>query len=352
MTDMTSVASGPQANRGQTAISVRGKWVEVPSLSVNGQIIIVTGQWIKIASLHDEDWIEAELADPDACVREISKRSNAPRADILTFSQKVPSTAPRYPFRMERRSIAVAQVSNFKQWWESLPQETRKNVRRSQKRGVVLQVKSFEDDVIRGIVDVQNETPVRQGRPYIHYGKSLEQVRRDHGAFVDRSDFICAYFEEEFIGFLKLVYRGDTASVLQINTKAAHYDKRPANALLSKAVELCEARGVSYLSYGLFNYGNKGDNPLREFKVRHGFGEMLVPMYYIPLTAWGKLCVTSRLYRGLMGVLPHGVIAAGVKARSKWYTLVNPKSRCSSTPERPNSDRQMVRSNPPAGSNS
>ena len=88
------------------------------------------------------------------------------------------------------------------------------------------------------------------------------------------------------MGFLKLVYRGDVAAVLQLNSKTAHYDKRPANALLTKAVELCVARGISHLTYGLFNYGNKGDTPLREFKMRHGFREMLVPMYYVPLTVW------------------------------------------------------------------
>ena len=349
---MTETISKSVVSDCQTAISIRGKWVKVPSLNVNGQTIIVTGKWIKIASLHDEDWIVDALANPAACLKEFEQRSGAARADILCFSQKIPSTVPRYHYSMEMRSIAVAQVARFKDWWEKLPQETRKNVRRSQKRGVVIQVRAFEDDVIRGIADVQNETPVRQGRPYIHYGKSLEQVRRDHGAFIDRSDFICAYFGEELIGFLKLVYRGDIASVLQINTKAAHYDKRPANALLAKAAELCEARGVSCLTYGLFNYGNKGENPLREFKERHGFGEMLVPIYYVPITTWGKLCVATKLYRGVMGILPRRAITIAVNARAKWYTFVNPKSRCSSTPERPNSDRQMVRSNPPAGSSS
>ena len=54
---------------------------------------------------------------------------------------------------------------------------------------------------------------------------------------------------------------------------ASHQDSRPTNALLAKAVELCEAKGVSCLIYGQFNYGNKRDNPLREFKIRCGFTE-------------------------------------------------------------------------------
>src|ERR1019366_10262854 len=54
---MTETISKSVVSDCQTAISIRGKWVKVPSLNVNGQTIIVTGKWIKIASLHDEDWI-------------------------------------------------------------------------------------------------------------------------------------------------------------------------------------------------------------------------------------------------------------------------------------------------------
>jgi hypothetical protein len=300
-------------------ISVRGKWVEVPALRVNDQTIVVTGKRIRIATLHNEDWLEAELVDPIACVAKLKEHADAPWADIFCFSQKVPQAVPRYQYPMEMRSIAVAEVAHFKTWWEGLPQETRKNVRRSQKRGVVIEVRGFDADVIKGIADVQNETPLRQGKVYPHYGKSFEQVKRDHGEFIDRSDFICAYFENELIGFLKLVYRGNVASLLQLNSKAAHYDKRPSNALLAKAAELCEARGAAYLTYGKFNYGNKGQSPLRDFKIRHGFKDMLLPSYYVPLTPWGQLCVRARLYRGPLGLLPHGVITAALSVRSKWY---------------------------------
>jgi hypothetical protein len=274
-----------------------------------------------MAALHNEDWIEQELLDPTGCAKILKKRSSQARVDILCFSQKVPETVPRYQFPMETRSVAVAEVARFKTWWEKLPQETRKNVRRSQKRGVTVMVRGFDTDVIRGIADVQNETPMRQGKTYTHYGKSLEEVRRDHGEFIDRSDFICAYHENELIGFLKLVYRGNVASLLQLNSKVSHYDKRPSNALLAKAAELCEAKGIEYLTYGQFNYGNKGQTPLREFKIRHGFREMLVPLYYIPLTSWGRLVVRTRLYRGPLGLLPGSVIKAALNARSKWYDL-------------------------------
>ncbi len=46
---------------------------------------------------------------------------------------------------------------------------------------------------------------------------------------------------------------------------------------------------------------------------------MLLPCYYVPLTVWGRFCVTTKLYRGLHGFLPHGVITAAVNLRAKWY---------------------------------
>jgi hypothetical protein len=297
---------------------VMGKWISVPAIEIGGDVIAVTGDWIRLAGVHDEEWLETELADPEVCIHRL-QQPGAPKADIFTFTQKLPDIVPKYKYPLEWFSVAVAKVGNFKEWWESLPQETRKNVRRSQKRGVVIKVREFDDEFIRGIKEVQDETPMRQGRRYPHYDKTFEQVKKDHSGFADRSDFIGAYCGEELVGFLKLVYRGNVASILQLNSKVAHYDKRPSNALLAKAVELCETRNVSHLTYGRFNYGNKSDSSLRDFKIRNGFSDVLVPRFYIPLTFWGKFCVNTKLYRGLLGILPRGVIAVLVKVRAKWY---------------------------------
>jgi hypothetical protein len=303
-------------------ISVKGKWISVPALKLDNRVIITRGKALKIALIHDEAWMEMELEDPDVCMRELkAQASDGLRADIFTFAQKVPGAAPKFDYLFEWDSIAAANTTSFKQWWESLPQESRKNVRRSQKRGVTISVRCFDDELVRGIAGVHNESTLRQGEPNAYYGKTLEQIKKDHSAFVNRSDFICAYLGTELIGFLKLVHRGEVASILNLATKASHYDKRPANALIAKAVELCETRKARYLTYGMFNYGNKRDNPLREFKNRNGFEEVLTPRFYIPLTTWGKLCMKLKLHRGLLGILPHSVIMMGIKARTSWYNL-------------------------------
>lgn len=321
-------------------MSMKGKWVKVPALAVNGNVIVVTGKWIKMAAVHEEEWAELEVDHPERYVEALQHTTALrQRADIFTFSQKPTTTVARYAYPIENESVAVINLHTFQEWWESLPQESRKNVRRAQKRGVLVKVKEFDDELIRGIVDVNNDSPMRQGQPNRHYQKSFDQVKKDHSGFVDRSDFICAYCDGEVIGFLKIVYRGEVASILQLTPKASHSDKRPANAMLARAIEICASKGISCVTYGLFNYGNKHNTPLREFKVRNGFGEVMVPRYYVPLTTWGAVCLKLKLYRGLLGILPESVIMLLVNARATVYTLKKKMSRCSSTPERPISVR-------------
>jgi hypothetical protein len=332
-------------------ISISGEWKEAPCVDVAGKTIVVTGHRVRVASVHEEDWLETELEDPETCVNELQRQSEPGlRADLITFAQKLPNTTPQYSYHLELESVAAARICSFKQWWESLPQETRKNARRSQKRGVEIRMMELDDELVSAIAAINNESEIRQGRRFPHYGKSVDQVRRDYSSFLDRSDMICAYYGSELIGLLKLVYRGEIASVLQLLVKLTHYDKRPSNALMTKAVDLCAARGITHLTYGKFNYGNKGHSSLTEFKMRHGFQEVLVPRYYVPLTGLGRLYTKLRLYRGLMGILPGRFIRLGLRARERWYDLKNSSSRCSLKVEQPNSSRPMERSIPPAGS--
>lgn len=148
------------------------------------------------------------------------------------------------------------------------------------------------------------------------------------------------------------MYRRETASILNLVVKPSHSDKRPANALIAKAVEICHEKGISFITYGMLHYGNKRSGTLLEFKIRNGFEEILVPRYFVPLTTWGAICVKAKLYRGILGILPSGAITLGVRLRTKWYNFSTRQGRCSSMTERPNRTRQTERSNPPAGSSS
>jgi hypothetical protein len=115
-------------------ISVRGKWIEVPALNVDGKNVIVTGRWLKMASIHDEEWLETELEDPESCINRLKEhRLKDLKADIFTFSQRLPDTRPIYPYAIEWDNVAAIRIDSPDEWWKRLPQVSRKNVRRSAK---------------------------------------------------------------------------------------------------------------------------------------------------------------------------------------------------------------------------
>lgn len=327
MIGTASSAPTPDVPVRSVEVSTHGKWKNVPAVEISGQTIVVRGKWIRIASMHDEDWLTASVIDPAECIRALKDRRTGVRADIFYFSQKEPDTVPRYNYPLEMRSLAVAKVDSFDAWWKKISHGTKCNIRQAKKRSVEVNVRQFDDELVRGIMSVQNESPIRQGRRFYHYGKSFDQVKRDHGSYLNTCDFICAYHGEELLGFLKLVYRGDVALIMQLNSKLKRQSLRPTNAMLVKAAEVCASKGIRYLVYGEYNYWNKRECSLLDFKARNGFEEMLVPSYYVPITAWGWLLVKARLYRGPLGILPMRLIGPALALRRKWHGLFAKMSR-------------------------
>ena len=301
-------------------IRVAGKNTLVPAAEVCGRTIIVRGGRVKEATELDADLAPGEfVSDPEKFVKEL-KRSGL-KADLLTFFQRPPDVTPKFKCHLDWDNYAVVDCSNFDAWWEKLPQEARKNTRRSAKRGVTVKVAVFDDELARGIHKLCNESPMRQGKPFWHYGKDFETVKREHATFLERSDFVGAYFEGELIGFIKMVYVDGLAYILHIIAFNSHYDKRPLNALITESVKICSQKGVKYFVYGQYIYGNKKDSTLVEFKRRNGFEQLNFPRYYVPLTLKGKIFVSLRLYRGLVGLLPAPVLSVLLKLREKIYAL-------------------------------
>ncbi len=322
-----SAVAALEPTEAQVQVSAAGRWVNVPALAFGSRTVFLQGGWARVAAVHQEDWTPGEIERPDLWVQVLKiHRIGGRLADVFTFAQHLPNTDTRYPFPVERRSIAAVRVHSHQEWWKALPQETRKNVRRAQRRGLTVSVRSLDADLVCGIMSVNDECPIVQGRRARHYGKSLEEVWRDQTDYSERSSFICAHAGAELVGFLKLVRCGAFASVLNTLTKPSHYDKRPANALIARAVQLCEEERIPYLVYGQLNYGNKRGDSLREFKIRNGFEEFLVPRYYVPLTVRGTVYVRLSLYRGLIGLFPAKVIGAWLWLRKTWLGLTCPEA--------------------------
>lgn len=274
---------------------------------------------VRVVAFHDEQWTESPLLNsPDACVQILLQYRPIP--DIFTFAHAEGHVKPSGPFHLEWDNEAVVDLHRgFAFWWETLPQESRKNVRRSQRRGVSVLPAKFDDDFVRGIAAIYNETPIRQGRRFPHYGKPLCQIRDENASYLERSELIGAYFQGQLIGFIKMVRVRSVYRIMQIVCLDAHQDKRPTNALLAKAVEIGCNKGGSQLVYGKFVYGTKESSPMTEFKRRNGFTRMEFPRYYVPLTRWGRLAISCNCHQGVKQSLPEPLVNLFLRARASFY---------------------------------
>jgi len=287
-----------------TEISVRGKFRQVPSVTIDALTIAISGRLIRTGAIKGEAWLDpSQVERPERIIEKLSQMK-AP-LDIFSFRQRLPETQPKYDFPFEWEDIAAIPLTTYPDWWENrASQVTRKNVRRSVKRGVDVRRVDFDDRLIESIVRINNDAPFRTGRKFWHFGKDFAAVKKDYSAYLDRSEFLGAFHAGELIGFLRLVYQGDVASVMQLLSMKTYYDKRPSNALLARAVELCIEKGKKFLVYGQYIYDDYTDNPLTEFKRRNGFEKIIVPLYYVPITLRGNVAIRLNIHAGIRRLIP------------------------------------------------
>jgi hypothetical protein len=280
--------------------------------------IRVEGRLIHIAHFDGDGY--KFLDNPEQLLDEL--RRSEERIDLFTFMQRLPETSPRHPYPMEWDNFAVLPISSFDHWWtHQIGFKARNKAKQAQKRGLSLCEVPFDDELVKGIWQIYNESPVRQGRLFPHYGKSVEAVRKMSETFLDSSIFLGAFDAEKLIGFVKLTTddTGTQAGIMHILSLIRYRDKVPMNALIMQAVRSCADRGISYLVYANFAYGKKLRSSLSDFKERNGFERVDIPRYYVPLTRWGSLAFAMKLHRRLAEQVPEPVAAKLRELRSAWY---------------------------------
>ena len=287
-------------------------------LCLENRKIVVQGRLCRVAQVDGEGY--KFLADPKSGIAAL--RDFAARADLFTFFPELPETAPRYSYPFELDNFAVLPISTFDQWWsKQIGFKARNKAKQAEKKGIVIREVPFDEALARGIWEIYNEVPVRQGRRFPHYGKSLEAVRAMSATFLDSSVFIGAFDRDKLIGFIKLTM-DDTrsqAGLMHILSLISYRDKAPTNALIVQAVRSCADRGVIRLVYANFAYGKKSRSSLSDFKERNGFQRVDVPRYYVPLTPWGAVAFRLGLHRRLSEQMPESVAAKLRELRSRWY---------------------------------
>ena len=287
-------------------------------MRVCGEDIRVRGRLIRIAQIDGDKYNCPE--DPETLLDGLKKCGT--RIDLFTFLQKLPETAPKYAYPMEWDNLAVLPISTFDHWWNhQIRSFPRNRARQAEKKGVVLREVPCDETLFRGICEIYNECPVRQGRRFPHYGMTLEKVRDYASTFLDRSVYVGAFLGDTMIGFIKLVTDETRAHacLVHILSMVQHKDKAPTNALIAHAVRLCADRGISYLVYENFTYGKKRGDSLSHFKEVNGFQRMDLPRYYIPLTPLGQIAFRLGLHHRFVDRIPESLAAKLRDFRKNWY---------------------------------
>ncbi len=288
------------------------------NLSFCGRELLVERRLCRVAHLDADDF--KVLDNPEQLLAELHR--SGMRIDLFTFIQKLPETSPKYSYPMEWDNVAVLPISTFENWWtKQIGFKARNKAKQAEKKGVVVREVPFDDRLVRGISEIYNECPVRQGRLFPHYGKSWEAVRKMSGTFLDSSVFLGAHDGDKLIGFIKMTFDDNRtqAAIMHIISTLNDRDKAPTNALVAQAVRSCADRGIPRLIYAKFAYGKKAKSSLSDFKERNGFQRVDLPRYYVPLTRWGSVAFRLGLHHRMADRLPEHVVAKLFAWRSAWY---------------------------------
>jgi hypothetical protein len=223
---------------------------------------------------------------------------------------------------MEWDNMAAVRISTVDDWMtKQIDNKVRNMIRKATKNGVLVREVPFDHAYVQGIHAIYNESAIRQGKPFWHYGKDLETVRKMNATFMDRSIFIGAYLEGNLIGFVKLVFDEDRsqAGLMQIVSMIRHRDKAPTNALIAQSVRSCAERGIPYLWYANMSYGKKQADGLADFKRHNGFQKIELPRYFVPLTVAGRMALRMGIHHGMSHWIPGPVASAYRRIRTVWY---------------------------------
>ncbi len=288
-------------------------------LKICDREIKIQGRLVRIARIQGDKY--RFLDNPEPLIEGLRKCGE--RIDLFTFIQRLPETEPKYHYPMEWDNFAALPVSTFDNWWtKQIGFKARNKAKQAEKKGIVLREVPFDDALIQGIWEIYNECPIRQGRPFSHYGEDIETVRRIESPFLDSSVFIGAFLGDKMIGFVKLVIdeTRTQAGLMNIVSMVGQRDKAPSNALIAHSVRACADRGIRFLVYSNFSYGKKERSSLSDFKENNAFQKIDVPRYFVPLTLIGQAALGMGVHQGFVQLVPEPVLERLREFRKSWYT--------------------------------
>lgn len=263
---------------------------ETETLVVRGKVFFTTAS--------DSREYMQSILPTEELVKELHRR----RVDIFSFLERkwcCPIMEPSKTWSSAEDNIAILHLKSYDVWLKNIGKKTRNMIRKAEKLGIGTDVAEANDRLAEGIWKILNETPIRQGRGFPHYGVSLDVVKRNLVLFPN-STYIGTYFQNELVGFIYLIHGNRLTIISQLLSLQKHWDKAINNALVAKAIEFCSNRHTEWIMYG-----RMGNHPtLDKFKDSNGFTKLQLTRYFLPLTAKGKLIIKLKLHREIRDTLP------------------------------------------------
>lgn len=322
--DIEPIVGRPKSKRNavihKETIRIRGVPMSLDTVRIKDRTFMISGSLITTAHLTDKDEWLMDVQDPNEVIWAL--KAIPVRIDLLKFWQRIPDTEAKFSYYKEWRHIAAIPIKDYQHWvTKQISPSARNKIRKAQKFGVVIQETKLSDELVRGIMGIFNQSPVRRGKRFWHYGKDFETVKKEMSLDLSESIFITAYHGKELIGFIKLFLADRYAMVTVILDKITHRDKAPMNGMIAKAVEICAQRKVSYIVYMMWRRGGHG-----QFQKSNGFERIPIPEYFVPLTRRGAVALRLRLQKGVRGLIPERIMVWLLALRATWYAREKPQS--------------------------
>ena len=243
---------------------------------------------------------ETDIVPTEKLIEKLRERG----ADIFTFIERkwcleIPN--PQKSWTRTEDNIGLLRVTSYDEWLRDIVKKTRHNmVRRAERFGIKTEIVEPDEEFAKGAWKIYNETPIRQNRAFPHYGVPLEAVRQGIVAS-QNCTYIGAYLQSELVGFAQMVQGDNIAILSQLLSLQKHWDKAVSNALIARAVKVCESKNIKWLMYGRMETAHPS---LDSFKRHNGFFKFPLTRFYIPLTKKGRIAIKLGLHRDLKDALP------------------------------------------------
>ena len=167
-------------------ILVRGKKVRVPAVTVQGRTVVITGTWLKTASVFDEEVVDGEVVEnPESFLHELAQTRCG--ADILTFPQRIPETQPKYSYPFEWDNVAVLPITSYDDWYRNRTDaNVKRNLKRAAKVGVVTRSSPLDDTFVGA--SSRSRTRRRSARaPLLALWQDFDTVKAETAHCLDKA---------------------------------------------------------------------------------------------------------------------------------------------------------------------